>query len=143
MRRLWLYAAAYLACGIVFLALDSVWLTLASQRLYQAEIGAILATRPRLLPAAIFYVIYLAGVVGFCVAPGLARRSPLSALVRGAGFGLVAYATYDLTNQATLSTWSTKITVLDLFWGTTATALSAAVAVAVLRAWIPKALEAE
>ncbi len=142
MRRFWLYGAAYLACGMVFLALDSLWLTVAGERLYRAEIGAILAPGPRLVPAAAFYLVYLAGVLAFCVAPGLARRSPLGALVRGAGFGLVAYATYDLTNQATLSTWSTKVTVLDLIWGTAATALSAAAAVAVLRPWNPSAREA-
>ena len=128
------YAASYAVCGLIFLIMDASWLTLMSERLYRAELGDLMALRPRLLPAALFYVIYLAGVVGFAIAPALESGRTRLALLRGAGFGIVAYATYDLTNQATLATWSTKITVLDLMWGATVTALSAAgAASAVLR----------
>lgn len=126
------YAASYAICGLIFLILDGAWLTLMSERLYRAELGDLLAPQPRLLPAVMFYLIYLAGVVAFAIAPALELRSAHSALLRGAAFGFVAYATYDLTNQATLATWSTKITVLDLLWGSTVTALSAAGAAIVM-----------
>jgi uncharacterized membrane protein len=128
------YAVSYAVCGLIFLIMDSVWLTLMSERLYRAELGDLMTPRPRLLAAALFYVIYLAGVVGFAIAPALESGRARLALLRGAAFGFVAYATYDLTNQATLAIWSTKITVLDLIWGATVTALSAAgAAFAVLR----------
>lgn len=127
----WL-AAAYVVCALIFLAVDAVWLTLASDRLYHAELGDLLAPQPRLGAAVMFYLIYIAGVVGFAVAPALQCGGARRALVRGAALGLVAYATYDLTNQATLAVWSTKLTVIDLAWGTSLTGLSAAATAAVL-----------
>lgn len=126
------YAVSYAVCGLIFLIMDAVWLTLMSERLYRAALGELLAPRPRLLPAVLFYLIYLAGVVAFAIAPALESGRARLALLRGAGFGFVAYATYDLTNQATLATWSTKVTVLDLMWGATVTALSAAGAAIVM-----------
>jgi uncharacterized membrane protein len=128
-RRL---AAAYVVCALIFLATDSVWLTLASERLYHSELGDLLAPQPRLGAAVMFYLIYIAGVVGFAIAPALQSGGARRALVRGAALGLVAYATYDLTNQATLAMWSTKLTVIDLAWGTSLTGLSAAATAAVL-----------
>ena len=119
---------SYLVCAVVFVALDAVWLTLASDRLYRAELGPLMAAAPRLGPAVAFYLIYLAGVVGFCVAPTLRSGDRRQALVRGAAFGFVAYATYDLTNQATLIGWSARVTVLDLLWGAFVTAVSAGAA---------------
>lgn len=79
------------------------------------ELGLLMASAPRLGPAVAFYLVYVAGVVGFCVAPVLLESlRPRSAVLRGAAFGMVAYATYDLTNQATLVNWSVKVTLLDL-----------------------------
>jgi uncharacterized membrane protein len=126
-------ALAWAAGAATFLALDAVWLTLASARLYQADLGAMLAPSPRLGPAAAFYLIYLTGLFGFCAVPASRAGGPRSALVRGAAFGLVAYATYDLTNQATLAVWSMRVTILDLAWGSAVSAASAWVATLVLR----------
>lgn len=125
------YALAYAVAAVVFLALDIVWLTMMGKRLYEGEIGQLLARDVRLIPAVAFYVLYVAGIVFFAVRPALASGQWTTALLNGVVLGLVAYATYDLTNQATMSVWSTKVTLADLAWGmfltgAAATAASAA-----------------
>jgi uncharacterized membrane protein len=102
--------AAYFGAAVVFIALDAVWLTLTGATLYRPALAPLLADQPRLVPAALFYVVYLAGLALFAVKPALRTRRWWSAPVHGAAFGLVAYATYDLTNQATLKLWSTEVT---------------------------------
>jgi len=78
--------------------------------------------KPRLAPAAVFYVLYIFGLVWFAILPGLEAGRWSKALINGVLFGLVAYATYDLTNQATLKVWSMRITLIDLGWGAFASA---------------------
>jgi uncharacterized membrane protein len=117
--------AAYIGAAIVFAGLDAVWLTLTNATLYRPVLAPLLAERPRLVPALLFYAVYLAGLVLFAVRPGLRARRWLTAAGLGAAFGFVAYATYDLTNQATLKLWATQITVLDLAWGTFVSAVGA------------------
>ena len=111
------YALASLITAVVFLALDFGWLTLMGQRLYQAEIGQLLAKSPRLAPAIAFYLIYVAGLVFFAVRPGLEGGDLKTVALNAAVMGFVAYATYDLTNQATMTVWSLKVTLADLAWG--------------------------
>ena len=111
------YALASLITAVVFLALDFGWLTLMGQRLYQAEIGQLLAKSPRLAPAIAFYLIYVAGLVFFAVRPGLEGGDLNTVALNAAVMGFVAYATYDLTNQATMTVWSLKVTLADLAWG--------------------------
>lgn len=118
---------AYGAALIPFCALDFTWLGLMGPRLYKPALGDMVASAPRPAAAVAFYLIYLAGIVYFAVRPALAAASWRTALINGAALGLVAYATYDLTNQATLRIWSAKITILDLAWGVFATALAATV----------------
>lgn len=127
------YVAAYFITAVVFAAIDFVWLTLASERLYKPELGPLLAETPRLIPAVIFYGLYILGVTVFCVAPALKSGSLRHALILGGLFGLVAYATYDLTNQATLTLWSTRVTLFDLAWGTALTAVAATAGTAATR----------
>lgn len=122
--------ASLVTAALVFLAADAVWLTLATEMLYRPDIGPLLADQPRMGAAAAFYVVYLAGVMFFCIMPALAEGGVRAALFRGAAFGFVAYATYDLTNQATLMIWTTRVTVIDLIWGTALTATASACAVA-------------
>jgi uncharacterized membrane protein len=122
MRRLFL---AYVFAGVVFLTLDGLWLSQMGPRLYAPRLGDLVAAKPALVPAVLFYLLYLFGVVRFCVAPALRSRSPGLALRNGALFGLCAYGAYDLTNQATLRIWSTTVTVSDLLWGAFATAVAA------------------
>lgn len=122
------YARAYAAAALVFLALDALWLGLMADRLYRPAIGHLMLPRFALAPAIAFYAIYIAGIVVFAVAPALPRRAWPAALGRGALLGLLAYATYDLTNQATLQGWPWRLTLADLAWGTTATGIAAAAA---------------
>jgi len=116
---------AYVASAIVFAGLDAVWLTTTNAALYRPTLGPLLTDRPRLIPAVLFYAIYLAGVVFFAVIPALRAGRWTTATGLGAALGVFAYATYDLTNQATLKVWATHITVLDLTWGAFATAMGA------------------
>lgn len=119
--------AAYLATGVVFAAMDAVFLTLAGDRLYRPIIGQIMAPGFRLVPAIVFYLVYLVGIQVFVVAPALKDGGGWTgALMMGALYGAFCYATYDLTNQATLAVWSTKITLIDIGWGAVVTGVAAA-----------------
>ena len=126
------YLAAYAVTAIAFLGLDAVWLSTMADRLYRPAVGSLMLDKFALGPAAAFYLVYVGGIVAFAVAPAVAVGSAGSALLRGAALGLVAYATYDLTNQATLRGWSWSVTLADLAWGTIATGLAAWAAAAVL-----------
>ncbi len=130
------WIAAYLAAGAVFLGADALWLSLAGPRLYRPTLGPLLAYEFNAFAAIAFYLIYLAGVLTLAIAPALASGRPRDAALKGLTLGLVAYATYDLTNQATLRIWSTRLTVLDMLWGgglTAAAALAGYVAARRLR----------
>ena len=123
-------AVAYVATLVGFLALDSVWLTVMGNALYRPVMGDMMLDGVRPAPAIVFYLIYVATLVYFVVKPGLAQ-DVLPTLINGALFGLACYATYDLTNQATLKNWSTTLTLADLCWGAIVTALGASVGRAV------------
>ena len=120
-----MFALSYLSTAVVMLGLDAIWLTLTAKPLYKAQLGDLLLPKFSMAPAAAFYLLYVVGVVVLVVLPALTARSWEFALTRGALLGLVAYATYDLTNQATLRGWSPVITFADLCWGTTLTATAA------------------
>lgn len=119
------YLLAYLGSGVVMAVLDAVWLTAVGPRLYRPAIGELLAPQPNLRVAVLFYLIYVGGIVFLAVTPALRDGSALRAAVSGAVLGLVAYATYDLTNQATLRVWPAHLTLIDLAWGTCVTAAAA------------------
>ncbi|KQX87102.1 DUF2177 family protein [Variovorax sp. Root473] len=120
--------SAYLAALACFLVLDAVWLSVMGPRLYQPALGALMAPQVNWAAAVLFYVLYGVGLVVFAIAPALGAAGPAVAWRRGALFGLVAYATYDLTNQATLRDWSWAVTAADLAWGTAVSGVSAWVA---------------
>jgi uncharacterized membrane protein len=128
------YILCYIATAIVFLACDSVWLTVTGDTLYRPLLGDLLLPGFRLVPAVLFYAVYMAGIVVFASSAAIASGRWSSALVNGALLGFVAYGTYDLTNQATLKTWSTTITILDLSWGTVLTAVAATLGYLIARA---------
>ena len=117
----------YAICVVVFFALDFVWLSTATKRVYQPFVGDLLAEQPKLAVAAAFYLAYVVGIIALAVIPGIRDGNVLGALWRGALFGLLAYATYDLTNLATLRGWAWQVSVIDMVWGTSVTS---AVAVA-------------
>lgn len=109
-----------------FLAIDAVWLRLA-RPLYVKELGTLLRGRPNFIAASLFYCTYIIGVEIFVLLPALQANSWLQACGLGAFFGAVAYATYDLTNLATLKNWSAKLTAIDIAWGAFVTATAAMV----------------
>ncbi len=116
---------AYCATLFAFVGLDFIWLSVAGDRLYRPILKDILLDSFRPAPAAFFYLLFAAGLVILAVRPALDQSSLRLAASNGALLGFFAYATYDLTNQATLRNWSTSLTLADLAWGT---ALSAAAA---------------
>nr|WP_314090232.1 DUF2177 family protein [uncultured Shinella sp.] len=116
---------AYLAAGIAFLIVDAIWLTTMADMLYRPLLGDRLEPQFRLLPAICFYLIYIAGIVFFAILPALQGGGLAKAALNGAVLGLVAYATYDLTNQATLKDWPLAITLADIPWGAFVTAVGA------------------
>ncbi len=104
------------------LALDSLWLVKVAPKFYKSNIGHLMAEKPNLLAAGLFYVIYIVGLVVFVVQPAVADKSVLYAATRGALFGLVAYSTFDLTANTVFRDWPVKVTVIDMLWGTILTA---------------------
>ena len=122
------FLIAYVTVAIIFLCLDAVWLRIMADMFYRPLLGDMLLERFRLAPAVLFYLIYMAGVVKFAVLPTLGPGRWVAALFNGGLLGLVAYGTYDLTNQATLKVWPTAITIADLCWGAVLTAVAALLA---------------
>lgn len=112
------------AAGIMGV-LDFLWLGFIAKKLYYGEMGKLLLEKPNMVPALLFYAIYVIGVVVFVITPALEKNSWQYALGMGALFGLVAYATYDLTNLATMKDFSAKVVVIDLLWGMFITAVVA------------------
>lgn len=119
------YVMAYLGAGLTMGVLDGLWLTIMGGRLYRPVIGSIMADKPDPVAAGAFYLLYVFGVVFLAVLPGLRENSLGRTLTAGAVLGLIAYATYDLTNQATLRVWATHLTLIDLAWGTFVTTAAA------------------
>ena len=109
---------AYGSTLAAFLGCDMVWLGIMASRFYRPLLGDMALAVPRLSPAVVFYAIYPVGLLIFCVLPALNAKSPQSALLNGALFGFFTYATYDLTNQATLRNWPLQLTLVDVAWGT-------------------------
>lgn len=102
----------------VFFVIDMVWLILIAKKFYQEQIGFLMKPDINWLAAIIFYLLFIAGLVIFVISPAVEKHSWVHALIFGALFGLITYATYDLTNLATLKNWPLLVTVVDLIWGT-------------------------
>ncbi len=125
---------ALLAVLVSMGILDAVWLTTMTERLYRRQMPELLLATPMWVPAIAFYLIYAAAVTHLIVLPAIDRGDSLLRVVAaGALLGLAAYGTYDLTNHATIRGWSPVVTIVDMAWGTTLTAVVAAVAVLVTR----------
>ncbi len=121
------WIVGYFVALAVFVGGDLTWLTLMGPRLYRPVLGSIMADRPDWKAALAFYALYLTGISVFAIAPGLRAGRPLAALGWGALFGLVAYGVYDLTNQATLKVWATRLSLIDMAWGALITGVAALV----------------
>jgi len=122
-----IYAVAYLAILLPFGALDAVWLSLMGPRLYKSTLGDILLANVNLPAAVAFYLIYPIGILVFATLPALKAGTVAPAMLYAALFGALAYATYDLTNQATLRNWTLQLTLVDVAWGAIASGLAGAV----------------
>lgn len=118
------WLGAYGATAAAFVVLDGLWLTFVGPKLYKPVIGEIMTGQVRIAPAVVFYLLYIAGLLFLAIRPANAMRD---AVVAGAVLGLVAYGTYALTDQAILKFWATKLTLLDMAWGATASAVAAGV----------------
>ena len=119
------HLVAYLTTAVVFLAVDAVWLGFVARDFYAERLGGLMKSPVDLRIAAGFYAVYVVGIVIFAVAPALEADAWRTALVKGALFGFFAYATYDLTNLATLEGWPVSVSVVDVVWGTGLTGGSA------------------
>lgn len=108
----------YFVTLAVFLAVDLIWLGLIARGFYQKQLGFLLAPTTNWPAAILFYLLFVAGLMAFVIMPGLETGSLKLTLLRAAFFGLVTYATYDLTNLATVKNWPVFLTVVDLAWGT-------------------------
>ncbi|WP_238367935.1 DUF2177 family protein [Mesobacterium pallidum] len=124
----------YLSTAVVFLGLDAVMLTRVLRPMFETRLGAALLEDLRIVPAALFYLAYVAGVVWFVSWGALKDGSVMQAFGNGALIGALAYGTYEFTNYATLKAWHWQMVATDVTWGALLTGVSAAVGVAVTRA---------
>ncbi len=124
---------SYLATLVPMLLLDAVWLGLVAKQLYRRYLGELMTNDVNWWAAGIFYLLYAFGIYFFIVQPAVVHGSVLTAVWRGALFGLIAYATYDLTNLATLRNWPLSITLIDLAWGALITGATAGIATALIK----------
>ncbi len=102
----------------VFFAMDMVWLALIARNFYKNQIGFLMKPEVNWTAAIIFYLLFLVGLVVFVIEPAVEKKEWMMALSRGALFGLITYATYDLTNLATLKDWPFTVVWVDMMWGT-------------------------
>ena len=126
-----MFAKLFLIALPVFFAIDMVWLVVVAKNFYQEQIGFLMKPDINWLAAIIFYLLFITGLIIFVITPAMVKQSWVHALLLGALFGLVTYATYDLTNLATVKDWPLLVTVVDLVWGSVLAA-----SVSVITYWI-------
>jgi len=110
-----MFLKLYLVAFIVFIIIDLIWLGLIAKKIY---VGSLMAPKVNWVAAIIFYLLFIVGLVFFVIEPAVSKNAWSYALLAGMLFGLITYATYDLTNLATLKDWPITITIIDLIWGT-------------------------
>jgi uncharacterized membrane protein len=117
------YVKMYVIAFIIFLVIDAIWLGLVAPKFYKAQIGHLMAEKPNFVAALVFYLLFIVGVVYFVVNPAIQSDDVPKLIVSGMLFGFMTYATYDLTNLATLKDWPITVTIVDLVWGTSLSTL--------------------
>ncbi len=125
----------YLIALVIFFVVDLLWLGVIAKDFYQEQIGHLMATKVNWLSAIFFYIIYILGLVYFSIMPALNDGNWVLALGNGALFGLVSYATYDLTNLATLRDWPLRMVIYDLIWGTFISAATCLITYGLASSW--------
>lgn len=128
------YISVYVIAAVIFLALDALWLGFVARGFYQAHIGPLLLERPRFGVAAVFYAIYVVGLLYFALIPGLEAGSLSTTLLKAALFGFFCYLTYDASNLATLKGYAESIAVADVIWGAVISAVTAGATFLIVRA---------
>lgn len=113
--------SSYAIATAFFFAIDMLWLGVIAKKLYREKLGFILSNEVNWTAALVFYFIYIAGILFFAVYPALRDFSWQTALLNGAVLGFLCYATYDLTNMATIAKWPLQIVLIDIVWGTVLT----------------------
>ena len=111
------YVFYFLICAALFAGIDLIWLGKVAKKFYRDQMGDLFVKKVVAGPAIAFYCLYIIGLLFFCLRPALANDSLLTAIGYGSLFGLIAYATYDLTNWATTQNWPPKLAVIDMLWG--------------------------
>ncbi len=127
------YLRDYAITFVSFLLVDLVWLVFIARKLYQTNLGHLMSPTVNWTAALLFYALFIVGLLFFVIHPALAQDSLRHAFFAGALFGLITYATYDLTNLATLRDWPILITIIDLIWGSTLSALTSVLSFWVIR----------
>jgi len=122
-----MWLKAYLIALFIFLGLDALWLGLIAKNMYQQQIGHLMAAKVNFPAAGAFYLFFVAGLVVFAIHPAVSAGDWTRALLLGGFLGFLCYATYDLTNLATLKDWPLSVTLIDLVWGTSIGAVTAAI----------------
>jgi uncharacterized membrane protein len=107
----------YLIALSIFLAIDALWLGVVAKKLYQKELGFLMSSNINWISASVFYLLFVLGLVVFVINPALKEEQWMTALLLGILFGVITYATYDLTNLATIEGWPINVTIIDIFWG--------------------------
>ena len=123
---------SYLLTTIVFFAIDMVWLGFIAKDIYRKYLGSLLSDKVNWSAAIIFYLIYIVGIFIFVINPAIEKQTVWRAIVLGAFFGLISYATYDLTNLSTIKGWPLTITLIDLAWGMVISTITATITVLIL-----------
>ncbi|MBE0450551.1 MAG: DUF2177 family protein [Clostridia bacterium] len=118
---------------VVFMAIDLIWLGFIAKNLYSKYLGYIMTDKVNWGAALLFYVLFIIGLLFFVISPALDKNSWTYALGAGALYGLLTYATYDLTNLATLKDWPITITVIDMIWGTSLAALTSIISFSIIQ----------
>ena len=114
---------AYLLTTIVFFAIDMFWLGFLAKNIYRKYLGGFLSDEVNWTAAIVFYLLFIVGIFYFCILPANEKQSLSKVIISGAFFGFITYATYDLTNMATLKNWPLQIVFIDMAWGAVLTAI--------------------
>lgn len=112
-----MFLKLYLISLPIFFGIDLIWLSLIARKFYISQIGDLMKTNINWAAAILFYLLFIAGLIIFVILPSIEKHSWQSALIFGALFGFLAYATYDLTNLATLKNWPITVSIVDMIWG--------------------------
>lgn len=112
-----MYIKLYLIALPAFFALDFIWLAIVARKFYLSQLGALMKTNINWPIAILFYLVFIVGLIIFVISPAIEKKSIIYALIMGGLFGFFTYATYDLTNLATLKNWPLSLSIIDMIWG--------------------------